>query len=128
MNRDNLLSMRMNALIFTYFSAVSFAIDGFLGQNLLYISTLSALIVLGENMWSINRETPLIDERKEEILTGSMAWSYITTTLVALIMLGTDTAVNAEAVTGILEFGILTFILYLSLKLLYQYFKAGNNE
>ena len=125
MNRDNLLSMRMNALIFTYFSAVSFAIDGFLGQNLLYIFSLSAVIVFAENIWSINRETPLIDERKEEILTGSMAWSYITTTLVALVMLGTGTAVNAEAVTGILEFGILTFILYLSLNLLYHHFEGG---
>lgn len=125
MKWDNLLSIRMNTLIFTYFSAVSFAIDGFLGQNLLYIFSLSAVIVLAENLWSINRETPLIDERKEELLTKSMAWSYITTTLVALVMLGTGTAVNAEAVTGILDFGILTFVLYLSLNLLYQNVRGG---
>lgn len=116
----------MNALIFTYFSAVSFAIDGFLGQNLLYISSLSALIVLGENMWSINRETPVMDERKEELLTKGMAWSYITATLVTVFMLGAGTAVNTEAVTGILEFGIWTFIMYISLNLLYQQF--GGDE
>jgi len=125
MKKENLLSMRMNALIFTYFSAVSFAVDGFLGQNLLYIFSLSALIVLGENMWSINRETSVIDERKEELLTKSMAWSYITATMITLFMLGTDAVVNAEAVTGILEFGIWTFIMYISLNLLYQQFGGG---
>ncbi|QGA80592.1 hypothetical protein LC1Nh_0703 [Candidatus Nanohalobium constans] len=114
--------MRMNALIFVYFSAVSFAIDGLLGQNLLYISSLSALIVLGENIWSINRETPVIDERKEELLTKGMAWSYITATLVTVFMLGTNAVVNAEAVTGVLEFGIWTFVMYISLNLLYQQF------
>jgi len=125
MKQENLLSMRMNALIFTYFSAVSFAVDGFLGQNLLYIFSLSALIVLGENMWSINRETSVIDERKEELLTKGMAWSYITATMITLFMLGTDAVVNAEAVTGILEFGIWTFIMYISLNLLYQQFGGG---
>jgi len=125
MKKENLLSMRMNFLIFTYFSAVSFAVDGFLGQNLLYIFSLSALIVLGENMWSINRETSVIDERKEELLTKSMAWSYITATMITLFMLGTDAVVNAEAVTGILEFGIWTFIMYISLNLLYQQFGGG---
>jgi len=117
--------MRMNFLIFTYFSAVSFAVDGFLGQNLLYIFSLSALIVLGENMWSINRETSVIDERKEELLTKGMAWSYITATMITIFMLGTDAVVNAEAVTGILEFGIWTFIMYISLNLLYQQFGGG---
>ena len=127
MNTENLLSMRMNALIFTYFSAVSFAVDGFLGQNLLYIFSLSALIVLGENMWSINRETSVIDERKEELLTKGMAWSYIAATMITVFMLGTDAVVNAEAVTGILEFGIWTFIMYISLNLLYHQFGGDSN-
>lgn len=128
MNQENLLSMRMNALIFVYFSAVSFAIDGFLGQNLLFIFSLSALIVLGENMWSINRETPVIDEKKELILTKGMAWSYITTTLLTVILLGTETSLTTDSVTGILEFGIWTFVMYISLKLLYQHYERDKNE
>ena len=125
MDREGLLPMRMDALIFAYFSAVSFSVDGLLGQNLLYIFSLSAVIVLAANTWSLNRERPLIDERKEEMLTKGMAWSYITSTLVALVMLGRSNAVNAEAATGILEFGILTFVLYLSLNLLYHHFEGG---
>lgn len=122
MNKDNLLSVRMNALIFAYFSAVSFVIDGLLGRNLLYIFSSSAVIVLAENMWSINRETPVIDERKEEMLTKGMAWSYITSTLIAVLMLGSGSSINAEAVTGVLEFGIWTFVMYISLNMLYHYF------
>lgn len=122
MNKNNLLSIRMNALIFVYFSAVSFAIDGFLDRNLLYIFSLSAVIVLAENLWSINRETPVIDERKEEMLTKGMAWSYITSTLIAVLTLGTGATVNAETVTGVLEFGIWTFVMYISLNMLYHHF------
>lgn len=128
MKTENRLSMRMNALIFAYFSAVSFAIDGFLGQNLLYIFSLSALIVIGENMWSINREKPLIDQKKESILTEGMAWSYITTSLLTVIMLGTGESLTADSVTGILDFGIWTFVMYISLKLLYQHYGRDKNE
>lgn len=129
MNKDDLLPVKMNALIFTYIAAAPFMISqSFMEINLLQSTGVGLVAVVLENLWNIRRGTPVMDERKQEILTNGMAWSYIAVTLSLIATLGTGIELDTAAIEGTIGFGIWTFILYLSLNLLYQQFEGGENE
>jgi hypothetical protein len=66
-----------------------------------------------------------MDERKQEILTNGMAWSYIAVTLSLVATVGTGIELDTAVIEGTIGLGIWTFILYLSLNLLYQQFGGG---
>ena len=71
MNKDDLLPMKMNALIFTYIASLPFVISqNFIEISLLQITGIGVLVVILENLWNISRGTPVMDERKQEILTN----------------------------------------------------------
>lgn len=126
MNRDDLLPMQMNALIFTYIAAAPFVISqNFIEISLLQIIGVGIVAVILENLWNIRRGTPVIDERKQEIITNGMAWSYIAVTLSLIATAGTGIEINNAVIEGTIGFGIWTFILYLSLNMLYQNFGGG---
>lgn len=126
MNKDDLLPIKMNALIFTYIAAAPFIISqGFMEINLLQATGVGVVAVVLENLWNIRRGTPVMDERKQEILTNGMAWGYIAVTLSLIATVGTGMELDSAVIEGTIGFGIWTFILYLSLNLLYQQFEGG---
>ena len=126
MNKDDLLPMKMNALIFTYIASLPFVISqNFIEISLLQITGIGVLVVILENLWNISRGTPVMDERKQEILTNGMAWSYIAVTLSLVATVGTGIELDTAVIEGTIGFGIWTFILCLSLNLLYQQFGGG---
>mgnify|MGYP006273723421 FL=1 len=126
MNKDDLLPMKMNALIFTYIASLPFVISqNFIEISLLQITGIGVLVVILENLWNISRGTPVMDERKQEILTNGMAWSYIAVTLSLVATVGTGIELDTAVIEGTIEFGIWIFIIYLSLNLLYQNFGGG---
>lgn len=123
MNREDLLPAKMNALIFTYIAAAPFVISqNFIDMSLLQIIGIGVLVVVLENLWNIRRGTPVMDERKQEILTNGMAWSYIAVTLSLVATVGTGIKLDTAVIEGTIGLGIWTFILYLSLNLFYQQF------
>jgi hypothetical protein len=129
MNKDDLLPMKMNALIFTYIAALPFVISqDFIEISLLQIIGIGVLVVVLENLWNISRGTPVMDERKQEILTNGMAWSYIAVTLSLIATVGTGIELDTAVIEGTIEFGIWIFIICLSLNLLYQNFGAEKDE
>ncbi len=126
MKTEELLPLRMNALIFTYIAAAPFVISqNFIEINLLQATGIGVLAVVLENVWNIRRGTAVMDERKQEILTHGMAWGYIGVTLSLVATLGTGIEINTSVIEGTLEFGIWIFIMYLSLNLLYQNYGEG---
>ncbi len=126
MNREDFLPMQMNVLIFTYIAALPFVISqNFIEISLLQITGIGVLVVVLENLWNIRRGTPVMDERKQEILTNGMAWGYIAVTLSLITTLGTGIELDTAVIEGTIGLGIWTFILYLSLNLLYQQFGGG---
>ena len=129
MKTENLLPIKMNALIFTYIAAASFVISqNFIEISLLQGTGIGVLAVVLENFWNIRRGTPVMGERKQEILTNGMAWSYIAVTLSLITTLGTGLELNTAIIEGTIQFGIWIFILYLSLNLLYQNFGGLNKK
>jgi len=127
MDSKNLLPLRMNALIFTYIAAAPFIISqDFLDLTLLQITGIAVPAVILENLWNLKRDKPVMDERKQEILTNGMSWGYIAITLSLITALGTGIQPNTALIRGTMEFGVWIFVLYLSLNLLYQNF--GGDE
>jgi len=117
----------MNALIFTYIAAAPFIISqDFLDLTLLQITGIAVPAVILENLWNLKRDKPVMDERKQEILTNGMSWGYIAITLSLITALGTGIQLNTALIRGTMEFGVWIFVLYLSLNLLYQNF--GGDE
>jgi len=54
-----------------------------------------------------------------------MSWSYIAVTLSLIATVGTEIQINTDVIKGTIEFGIWTFIMYLSLNILHQQFGGG---
>ena len=120
----------MNALWFTYVAIFLFALmpnfDIYL--ELWQILGFSAAWMILVNLWNISSSKTVMDERKQQIATNGMAWAFVTTSL-ALVAAGTtNIETNLEFLRDVSEFGLWTFIMYLSLNILYQEFGGGENE
>ena len=130
MNNDNFLTPRMNALWFTYVAIFLFALMPNFGiyLELWQILGFSAAWMILVNLWNISSSKTVMDERKQQIATNGMAWAFVTTSL-ALVAAGTtNIETNLEFLRDVSEFGLWTFIMYLSLNILYQEFGGGENE
>jgi len=124
MDRDNLLPRRMNALFFTYTAIFLFAFAPNLGPELgLYqVFAGSTAFTILVNLWALYNEKPIMDERKQMIATNGMAWAFVTVSL-ALVLAGTTgIEINLGFIRNTSELGLWTFIMYLSLSILYQQF------
>jgi len=112
----------MNALFFTYTAVFLFAFLPNLGPELgLYqVFVSSVIFTVLVNLWAIYNEKPIMDERKQMIVTNGMAWAFVTVSL-ALVSAGTTgIEINLDLSRNVSELGLWTFIMYLSLSILYQ--------
>ena len=127
MDKDKLLQMRIDALFFTYTAIFLFAFLPNLGIELRFYQVFmgSAVFTVLVNLWALYNERPIIDERKQMIVTNGMAWAFVAVSL-ALVISGTiGIETDLELIRNISELGLWTFIMYLSLNVLYQQFGGG---
>lgn len=119
----------MNALFFTYVAIFSFAFLPNLGLNLDFVQTTvaSGIFVIIANLWNLYNDKPIIDERKQIIVTQSMAWAYVAVSLAVVTAGTTGIEINLDFLRDISSLGLWTFIMYLSVNMLYQQF-GGETE
>jgi hypothetical protein len=130
MNKDNLLPARMNALFFTYVTIFLFAFVPTFGPELGFYQVFagSAVFTVLVNLWALYNDKPIIDERKQILVTNGMAWAFVTVSL-ALVAAGTTgIEISLEFLRDVSELGLWTFITYLSLNMLYQGFGGRKDE
>lgn len=122
MNLEKLLPLRMNAFWFTYISIFSFALLPNFGieLTLLQITLVSTLGVLAVNLWGLYNEKPIIDERKQEIVTEAMSWAFIAVSLLLITSGTTGIQVTQDLLRDTAEMGLWTWIIVFSVKNLYQ--------
>jgi hypothetical protein len=120
----------MNALWFTYVSIFLFALVPNFGPELelLQIFSVSAGLLVLVNLWSLYNETPIMDERKQNLATEAMAWGFVVVSLLLVPMATTGVEIDAELVRGTAEMGLWSFLIYFSLKSLWQKYGGGESE
>lgn len=130
MNLEKLLPARMNALWFTYVAIFLFALLPNFGPelSLFQIFGVSAAWLVIVNLWSMYNRKPVMDERKQRVATEGMAWAFVAVSLLLVPMGTTGVEIDAELVRSNAEMGLWTFLVYFSLKGLWQKYGAANNE
>lgn len=128
--REKMLPARMNALWFTYLAIFLFALLPQFGPelNILQIFSVSAGYVVLVNLWAMYNERPVMDERKQEVATEGMAWAFVAVSLLLIPMASTGVEIDAELVRDTAEMGLWTFLIYFSLKTLWQKYGGGSDE
>jgi hypothetical protein len=128
MNREKLLPAKMNALWFTYVAIFLFALLPNFGPelSLFQIFAVSAAWMVFVNLWSMYNEKPIMDERKQAVATEGMAWGFIVVSLLLVPMGNTGVEIDTELVRSTAEMGLWTFLIYFSVKSLWQ--KHGGDE
>ena len=125
--QEKTLPTRMDALFFTYTAVFLFAFLPTFGVELGFSQVFAGSIVftIVVNLWALFNERPIMDERKRRITTNGMAWAFVTVSL-ALVAAGTTgIEISLDFIRDVSELGLWTFIMYLSLSLLYQQFGGG---
>lgn len=127
MNKKDLLPARMNALWFTYVALFLSALLPNFGPelSLLQIFSSSAVFLVLVNLWSVYREEPIIDERKEELVTEAMAWGFVTVSLLLIAAGTTDVELTRQLILDTAEMGLWTWLMVFSFKKLYQRYGGG---
>ena len=126
MSRENILPLRMNALWFTYIALFLFALLPNWGIELgtweiFGYSTLATVIV---NLWAIYRDKPIMDERKQRLVTEGMAWAFVVVSL-ALIPAGTTgVELDTDLIRDTASLGLWTWLMVFSVKNLYQKYRG----
>lgn len=122
MNMEKLLPVRMNAFWFTYIAVFSFALLPNFGPELgfLQIAGVSFSGVLIVNLWALYNEKPIMDERKQGLVTEGMAWAFVVTSLLIISLAEIGTEVNADLLQDIAEMGLWTWLIVFSMKNLYH--------
>lgn len=114
----------MNALWFTYVSIFLFAMLPDFGVDLSFLQVVlgGVIWVVLVNLWALYNDKPIMDERKQLIVTQGMAWAFVTVSL-ALVSAGTTgIGISTDFIRDVSELGLWTFIMYLSLNILYHRF------
>lgn len=121
------LPARMNAFWFTYVAIFLFALLPNFGLKLDFfqIITGSGTWVIFVNLWSIYNKKPIMDERKQRLVTSGMAWAFVVVSILLIPMATTGVEVNAEIVRGTAEMGLWTWLIYFSVKNLMHKYGGG---
>ncbi|QKQ98535.1 hypothetical protein GKQ38_03340 [Candidatus Nanohaloarchaea archaeon] len=96
-----------------------------LGLELVHLFGGSLLVAVLVNIWNIRREQPVMDERKQRLVTNAMAWAFV---VIAVGLLVASKMANQpfDAMTDLLEFGFWTWLIVISGTMLWQ--KYGRSE
>ena len=124
---EKTLPARMSALFFTYTAIFLFAFLPNLGPELgpyqIFAGSIGFTLLV--NLWGLYNDKPIMDERKQILVTNGMAWAFVTTSL-ALVAAGTtDIEINLGFIRNVSELGLWTFIMYLSPNILHQQLGGG---
>lgn len=125
--KEKLLPVRMNALWFTYVALFLFALLPNFGPELdfLQIFSASTVFVLLVNLWSLYTERPVIDERKQEVMTEAMAWAFVVVSLLLIPAGTTGVELNSDLIRDTAEMGLWTWVIVFSVKNLWQEYGGG---
>lgn len=122
MNREDLLPARMNAFWFTYVAIFLFALLPNFGVELGFFQIIagSGIWLVLVNLWSIYNERPIMDERKQRLVTDGMAWAFVVVSLLLIPMGTTGVEIDADLVRNTASMGLWTWLIYFSVKNLMQ--------
>lgn len=128
MNTEKFLPPRMNALFFTYIALFSFALLPGFGPELSFLQIIgvSALGLLLVNFWALYKEKPIMDERKQVLVTEAMAWAFVVVSLLLIPAGTTGIELDADLIRGTAEMGLWTWLIVFSVKNLYQKYGLDN--
>lgn len=120
----------MNALWFTYVALFLSALLPNFGPepDLFQIFSGSAGFVVLVNLWAVYREKPIIDERKEKLVTEAMAWAFVTVSLLLVAAGTTSVELTRELILDTAEMGLWTWLMVFSFKNLYQRYGSDGRE
>jgi len=122
MDKEKMLPLRMSALWFTYIAIFLFAMlpNWNVELGLVEIFGYSALATVFVNFWKWFRDNPLMGERKQELVTESMAWGFVAVSL-ALIPAGTTgVELDTDLIRDTASLGLWVWLIVFSSKSLYQ--------
>lgn len=124
-----LLPARMSAMWFTVTAVWLSIINGEYspGLELAHLFGGGLLVAVLINVWNIRREQPLMDERKQRLVTNAMAWSFVVTA-VGLLVASRMANEPFNAMKDVLEFGFWILLLVMSGTVLWQKYGGGNSE
>ena len=127
MDKEKLLPARMNAFWFTYVAIFLFALMPNFGLNLglLQILLVSGIWIVFVNTWALYNEKPIMDERKQNLVTEGMAWAFVVVSLLLIPMVTTGVEIDAGLVRDTASMGLWTFLIYFSVKSLWQKYGGG---
>lgn len=122
-----ILPIRMNMMWYTITSAWLFIFGDTFQINLdIYgIVTIPLLLVFIVNLWNNYRREPIMDERKQKLVTDGMAWGFISIILSAIII---DKIGIQSNLKNLIQLGFWIWILYISSKTLYQNLETKDNK
>lgn len=126
-DKKKLLPLRMSAFWFTYIAIFLFALlpNYNIELGLVEIFGYSAIATVLVNGWNWYKDKPLMDKRKQELVTEAMAWGFIAVSL-ALIPAGTTGGeLDTDLIRDTASFGLWVWLLVFFLNILYQR-RSGN--
>lgn len=101
--------------------------DYSLGLELVHLFGGGLLVAVLVNLWSIRREQPVMDERKQRLVTNAMAWAFVVTA-VGLLVASRMANQPIDAMKDLLEFGFWTWLIVLSGTMLWQKYGGDIHE
>lgn len=127
MNREDFLPARMSAMWFTVTAVWLSMINGdySMGLELIHLFGGGLAVAVFVNLWSIRREQPVMDERKQRLVTNAMAWAFVVTA-VGLLVASRIANEPVDAMRDVLEFGFWTWLIVMAGTGLWQ--KYGLSE
>jgi hypothetical protein len=120
--REKLVSVRMNALWFTYIALFLFSLmpNWNVYLNFVEIIGISTGLTVLLNLWNIYSDENLFDERKKKVVTNGMAWAFVVVSLLMIPMGTTGVEIDANLVREIALMGLWTWLVYFSVSNLYH--------
>ncbi|MFB6203528.1 MAG: hypothetical protein ABEK01_03480 [Candidatus Nanohaloarchaea archaeon] len=126
MEREDLVSPRMTGMWIAV-TAVWLSMlnaDYGLGLDLIQVLGGGVLFAAAVQLWDLRTGSPVMDERKKRLLTESMAWAFVVTSIGVLVA---SRMANEplDAMRDVLELGFWTWLVSFSGKSLWQRYGKG---